>query len=146
MLIFKPLSTIGEWGWIHRRSKPFRCEDSIGIVALDDHTREIYAIAVFDSFLADSCCMHIAIDNPMVIRRGFLTEIARYLFVNCERKRVFGYVPSSNRRSLRFARHAGWAEVSRVPDAVAEGVDYVVFRMDRDNCRWLPAETLKDAA
>jgi hypothetical protein len=28
-------------------------------------------------------------------------------------------------------------EVARIPDAYAEGIDYIILRMDKSDCRWL---------
>ena len=132
---FVPLTTQEQWSWIHQRAYPVRCEDTGGIVAYDKG--EIQAICVFDSFTIDACSVHFAIDNPFVIRRGFLHEVARHLFINCDRKRLFGLVPSDNEKAYRFDLHIGFEEVARVPDGYAEGIDYLVLRMDREGSRWL---------
>ena len=104
----------------------------------------IQAIAVFDSFTVDACSVHFAIDNPFVIKHGFLNEIARHLFIQCGRKRIFGLVPSNNEKALKLDKHIGMEEVARIPDAVKEGVDYIVMRMDKESCRWI--EQNKEAA
>ena len=142
-MMFRPLTTEEEWIWIKDRAKLIACEDSQGIVAYDN--RGIQAIAAFDSFTLDACNVHFAIANPLVIRSGFLSEIARHLFIQCGRKRIFGLVPSTNKKALKLDKHIGMKEVARIPDALAEGIDYVVLCMKREECRWLPKE-LKEAA
>ena len=141
--MFKPLDTQAEWDWVRSRAKLIFCEDSQGIVAYDE--RGIQAIAAFDSFTVDACNVHFAIDNPFVIRSGFLNEIALHLFIQCGRKRIFGLVPSTNQKALKLDSHIGMKKVAVIPDALAEGVDYVVLRMDKDECRWLPAELRRAA-
>ena len=120
------------------------CEDTQGIVAYDE-AGAIQAISAFDSFTVDACSVHLAIDNPIVLRHGFLTELAYHIFVTCNRKRIFGLVPSNNKKARKLDEHIGFKEVARIPDAVREGVDYIVYRMDKEACRWLPQE-LREAA
>ncbi len=136
MMYFKPLTRDDEWEWMRQRARPVRCEDSQGIVAYDDR-QKIAACCVADSFNTDSCNVHIAIDRPLAIKYGFLHEIARHIFITCNRQRMFGLVPADNEKALRLDTHMGFYEVARVPDGYATGVDYVVLRMDRETCPWL---------
>ncbi len=141
---FAPLTTPDEWQWVKSRCHQFAMEDSQGIIAYDDND-EICAGAVFDTFTVDSCCAHIAVDRPIAIRRGFLHEIARHLFIVCGRKRIFGQVPSTNEKALKFDLHIGFEEVARIPDSIATGVDTIIIRMDKEGCRWLPEELRRAA-
>jgi hypothetical protein len=133
---FKPLTENFEWAWMQKQARPIRCEDTQGIVAYDEHGK-IVAMAAFDGFTADSCNAHVAITNPLVIRAGFLNEVFRHLFVVCDRKRVFGLVASNNRKALNFDLKIGFTEVARIPDGYETGVDYVVVRLDKEDCRWI---------
>lgn len=144
MFIFLPLTKVQEWEWVRERAYPIRCEDTQGIVAYDENG-SIQACVVLDSFTVDACSAHIAIDNPFVIRHGFLHEVARHVFIACNRKRLFGLVPANNEKALKLDLHMGFEEVARIPDAYASGVDYIVIRMERQNCRWLPQE-VREAA
>lgn len=136
MITFKPLDTAQEWAWVQLQAGVIACQDSQGIVALTD-TGAIAAICVADSFTTDACQVHFAIDKPLVIKYGFLHEIARHLFITCNRDRIFGLVPANNAKALKLDTHIGFREVARVPDGYARGVDYVVMRMDRDTSPWL---------
>jgi len=138
-MILLPLSASHEWQWVKERTHVIACEDSQGIVAYDDEYN-ILAVVVADSFTVDACCVHIAVDNPFVMRHGFLEEVARHLFVTCGRKRLFGMVPENNKKALKLDAHLGFTEVARVPDAVAEGVAYVIMRLEKQDCRYLPQE------
>lgn len=113
--------------------------DSQGIIAYDDNL-EIKAAAVFDSFTVDACDMHLAIDNPCVIRCGFFSSISNHLFVLCGRDRVFAPIASTNKKALRAAVHAGFREAAVISDGREKGVDLVVMRMDKADCRWLDKE------
>ncbi len=145
MMYFRPMTLDAEWTWMRDRARPLRCEDSQGIVAYDGDGL-IAAAFVADSFNTDSCNVHIAIDRPLVIKYGFLHEIARHIFVTCDRQRMFGLVPANNEKALRLDTHMGFREVARVPDGYATGVDYVVLRMDRETCPWLESLPLRRAA
>jgi len=133
-----------EWDWFKRRTHTIACEDSEGMVMYNTDM-SIAAVAMFDSFSPDGCNVHWAIDNPMVLRHGFLEAIAHYLFVTRERKRIFGLVPSNNARALKFDKHIGMREIARIPHAMGEGVDYIVMTMTREECPWL-AKELREAA
>jgi len=143
MIKFKPLTEAHEWAWFKQRTPVIMCEDSQGIVAFNE--RGIQAVCVADSFSTDACNVHFAIDNPIVIRRGFLNEIARHLFVVRKRNRIFGLVPDNNEKALKLDRHIGFTEVARVPQALSKDIGYVVMVMTKEECPWLPAE-LREAA
>jgi len=135
--MFMPMTTQSEWDWMESRAKPIRCEDSQGVVAYDGD--EIQAAVVADSFTVDACSVHIAIDNPLVIKHGFLREVFRHLFLTCARERLFGLVPESNEKAIKFDTHIGFKEVNRIKDGYNKGTDYLLLRMDKSDCRWLEA-------
>ena len=132
---FVALTTTEQWTWIDKRCGPIRDEHTTGIVAYDEHG-QIAAMFVCDTFSCDSCGVHLAIDNPCVIRRGFLNECLNYIFNTRGRSRAFGTVPADNAKALRFNTRIGFREVARVPDGYATGTDMVIMRMDADNNRW----------
>lgn len=143
MIRFRALSCEEDWLWFKERTSVIRCEDTIGIVAYDDSG--IKAVCVADSFTVDACCVHFAIDSPIVIRRGFFAEISRHLFVVCRRERIFGLVPANNSKALKLDEHIGFTEAARIPNGFKKGVDTVVLVMEKENCRWL-AEEHREAA
>ena len=134
-MIFKPMTTLQELEWIRERTHVVPTIDSMGLVAYQDET--IVAMCLADTFTVDSCSVHLGIDNPLVLRHGFLEELADWLFVQCGRKRLFGLVPDNNEKALKMNLHIGWREVTRIPDVLCEGVGTVVMRMDKEDCRWL---------
>ena len=138
MIRFKPLTEKFEWEWIWERAHPLACKDTQGIVAYDE--RGVQAVCVADSFTIDACSVHFAIDSPFVIRAGFFNEVARHLFVQCGRERIFGLLPADNEKAIKLDLHMGFREVARIPDAYALGVDYIVVRMDKGDTRWLTDE------
>jgi hypothetical protein len=142
---FRRLTENYEWDWFKERTHVIRCEDTQGIVAYAA-TGKIMAIMAADSFTPDSCNVHVAIDNPIVIKYGFLNECFTHLFHTARRSHVFGLVPANNSRALKFNDHIGFTEVARIPDGVGTGTDYVILRMDKAQCRWISHDKEKEVA
>ena len=137
-VFYKRLDKDYEWSWLVDRAAPKQMQDTQGIVAYDERGL-ILAVCAMDSWSHDNCSVHFAIDKPMVIRRGFLNECFRYVFIDRGLKRVFGLIPSDNDRAHKLDLHIGFREVARVPNGCYEGVDYIVVCIEKDECRWLDA-------
>ena len=142
-MIIKPLEHKFEWEWMYARTGVILCGDMTGLVAV--HDNDIVAVCVADSFGPDQCSVHFAIDNPMVLRHGFLEAIAKLLFIGLGRARIFGMVPADNAKALKLDKHIGMREVARIPNGFKTGVDYIIMCMERGECRWLP-EDLREVA
>lgn len=124
-----------DWPLFYSKTMAIRCDDTKGIVAL--RGERTIAGAAFDNWTRTSCQMHIWVQDVVAIRHGFITEICDYVFNTCGRRMLFGMIPANNPKSIKFATHAGMREVFRVVDGFAEGVDYILMRMDKDTCRWI---------
>lgn len=138
MISFKPLDNQMEYDWIKQVIRPIWCEDSVGLVAYDEGG--IAGACVADSFTVTTCIVHLGVKNPLILRRGFLEEIANYLFLVRDRKKVIGIVPSDNQKALKLNKHIGFEQVARLKDYYDVGVDYVILELERDKCRWLQRE------
>ena len=136
MIAFKPLDSAAEWEWFKRRTHVILCEDMCGIVAVRDG--DILAVCVADSFTLVACNVHLAIDNPIVLRHGFLESICAWLYVDNNRKTLVGLVPDLNSKALKLNDHIGFREVARIPNVISDEVGYVVMQMDKEDCRWIP--------
>jgi hypothetical protein len=145
MIQFKQMDTQEEWLWIWERTKPIMCSDTQGIVAVDGNGK-IAGICILDSWTVDGCSVHFAIDNPMCIRRGFINEVCRHAFVANNRTKIFGLVPDHKDKVLALDLKLGFYEVARIPDALQDGVGYIVLRMDKKDCKWIPQEFKEEAA
>ena len=141
---FKPLQTAEEKAWIDALFFPVWCHDSEAMVAY--HNGKIVAASVADSFTAVGCTVHWGIDNPMVLRHGFIENICYHLFVERDRKVIFGLVPANNLKALKLDKHIGFVEEARLREAYDVGVDLVILRMDKSSCRWLQGINLEQAA
>jgi hypothetical protein len=138
VIAFKPLETEDEHKWVKEIIRPVWCEDSVGLMAYDD--TGIVGACVADSFTVTTCIVHIAVINPMILRHGFLEQIAEYLFIHRDRRKIIGIVPSDNVKALKLNKHIGFEKVAQLADFYDVGVDYVILELERDKCRWLQKE------
>lgn len=134
---FNPMKTVREWEWMAARANPLWTPKSTGIVVKDGNL-EIAAMAVMDNWTETSVQVHMAIDRPIVLRRGFLQEIARYVFTIAGRDILLGTVPGDNAKAIRLNKHIGLDIVHSIKGGFKPGVDYHLMELRRENCRWLP--------
>jgi len=123
------------WEWVASRAKVVKSQWDRGLVSVND-AGEVGGGVIFDNFTLTSCTVHIAIENPLILRAGFFNEVARFLFDVCEREVLLGITPGDNVKALRFNRHVGWEEIARIPNGQDHGVDLVIQTMRPDQCRW----------
>lgn len=135
MFHFAPLCA-KYWPFVKKHANPIPVSDMQGVIMVDDNDSPV-AAGVMDTWTPNSCNVHVVVTNPMVLRHGFLEEAFWFIFEQNERKMVWGFTPSDNARALRFNEHIGMVEQFRMKDAHADGVDYVVTRMLKEECRWL---------
>jgi len=139
---YAPLKEAG-WRWLEARAKPIRCEDTTGFIALRGN--KIVGAVAFDSWAPNSCLAHIAIEDPFVLRHGFLELAFDFAFHHAGRGIILGMTPANNERALRFNRKIGFQEIYRLKDGYQTGIDYVAQEIRRENCRWLAPEYRKAA-
>lgn len=146
MIRLKPMNTQAEWDWFRKRTSVVPSLDEFGIIGVDEKGLAAGAV-VFDTITPEAMNVHLAVENPAVLRRGLLNIAARVAFDDMDKKRLFGLVPDNNERALKMNNHIGFREVTRVPDAIVEGVGIVIMRIDRDGAgqRWLETK-MEEAA
>ncbi len=143
MIRFVPMTTKEQWDWASSRANCCYCADTKGIIAVDD-TGAIQAAVILDSWSENSVTSHIAIDNPLVLRHGFLEEVCNHVFNVCGRGVLIGITPSDNEAALRFNEKIGWVELYRIRDAYKVGVDYVVQEIRKETCKYLREDNGKE--
>lgn len=124
----------GEWvkKFIHY---PFT-EGMRGIVAEKD--RVPVAVVMMDTWSKTSVQVHFGVKDPMVFKHGFHKEVCKYVFLRTGRRSMIGFTPSNNPKALKLIKHFGFTEVGRLKDAHDVGVDLVINRMDKEDCKYLP--------
>jgi len=125
---------VEHYGWIAQRanltiSKGFM---AIGAYAADGR---ILGMVGYDGWTPNSCCMHVAIDSPIAIRR--LRRPAFGIpFLELKKGLVLASVLSTNKNSLRFVagpRGLGFTQIAGIRDGYEPGVHVMLFEMRREN-------------
>lgn len=144
MIRFKQLTEPEEWKWFQERTHVLLCEDMQGIVAIRDGS--IVACCVFDTWTAVGANVHLAVDDALALRHGLLQEAAQHAFVLGKKKRLYGLVPSNNKKALKMNKHVGFEVIAEIPDALEDGVGMIVMMITKEQAaKWLP-EQKREAA
>ena len=122
--------------YMPQNARPIIMADTKGIIAWGDDGIP-QAICVLDSWSFTSCQIHIWIENAFVLKHGFAEEVFKYVFDTCSRSLIIGVTPADNPKALKFIKHIGFEEIFRIRDGHAEGVDYVVTEIRKENCRYI---------
>jgi hypothetical protein len=91
---------------------------------------------VFSDFTQESIAIHVAGFRPGWLNRDMLWVMFHYPFVQLKVKKLFGFIKSSNTKTLDFASNIGFKEETRIR-GVYSYADIVVLVMERETCRWL---------
>ena len=104
-----------------------------GIAAIDAHGRTRGVVA-YDLWTKNSCQAHMAVDAP-VVWRHLLPDVFEYPFAHVGV--LLGVIPAGNLKSNRMVQALGFELQTRIKDGADVGEDLVIWRMLRENCRWL---------
>ena len=143
MIEFVPFTFEDHGQWVKELINPVYCEDTKGIVALRDD--KPVAAVITDSWTHTACNVHIGCTDPLVFKHGLLQEAALWIFGVCQREHIVGIVPADNAKALKINKHIGFTEFARIPDGYNYGVDIVLMRLNREDCKYLPTELRKAA-
>lgn len=129
-----------DWGWVNQQIPILRVEDTTGIVGIDYDKNETVAACVMDNWTHNSVQCHFMCTNPIALRHDFLQTCFGYIFDEMGKKFIYGLVPGDNEKALKLNKHMGFTEKARLEDAFADGVDYVIMELKRENCKYLPVQ------
>jgi len=108
-----------------------------GIMAVDGKGK-IHGAVGFDRWLGNAAHVHIALDNPLVVRSLAPAACAFLFGAPCWKEIAIGVIPAHNERSLRLAtRVLGFKVVHRFKDGWAPQDDVVLLEMRKEDCKWL---------
>ena len=117
--------------------------DTRGIVAYNSDDSDYLAMFIAQDWTPTSVQVHQVILKPMVLRHRWFEEIASYIFTNAGRLKMYGLVPSNNKRAISVNLKVGFTEVARLEEACDVGVDYVLMELRREDCPyWKPVNQL----
>jgi len=132
---FVPFNFQDHGEWVKNTIKLVFCDDTKGIVAIKDGA--FVGAMMADSWTHNSVQVHIAVLDPMCFKHKMHYEFSEWVFNTCGIKQMLGIVPANNEKAIKLDKHFGFKEVARLPDAYADGVDYIILRYDRDECKYL---------
>ena len=133
---FIPFEHVLHGNWVRQFIQPVFTEGMKGVMAHRDDG-SVAGGVILDCWTPNSCQVHIGAETPMVWKHGLHKEVFKYVFETTGRKFMFGFTPSSNDKAINFNEHIGFKEVYRVPDGYADGIDFIVYRLDKAECEYL---------
>ena len=96
---------------------------------------KIHAGATFDFYNGANIQLTLAVEDSLSKR--FLKAIADYCFNHCKVKRITVIISEKNVKSVSLTKKAGFEYECTLKDGHPDG-DMLVFRMFKEDCRWLP--------
>jgi hypothetical protein len=109
--------------------------DSRGFVAINAAGKPLGAL-MFESFTPTMCMVHIAIDNPLILRHGFLEEGFGYAYNYRDVKCLRAMLPENREKCIKFIKHLGFEEETRLEHGFQSGIDFVYYKLHKHDCRW----------
>lgn len=105
---------------------------------------KMLAIALYTRFEPrgkeyQSCELHLASTSPLWCAPDILYHIFSYPFVQLGCERITGLIYESNLRARKCAEHLGFVEEGRSA-RVRPNDNLVIYRMFKEDCRWLNYE------
>lgn len=122
--------------WVASRVKA-RYNEGDQAIGLFEPGRGLIAGVLYQNFNEVNISAHIAAEpGARWLTRRFLWTIFDYPFNQLGVKRITGFVPAHNRAAQRFDEHLGFVREATLEDVLPEG-DLIIYRMKRQDCRWL---------
>lgn len=113
--------------------------DAQAIAAVDAETRDILAVAVFQSITEAGCEVHLGATRPHALAdRRIIQAFAAFAFFYLKVPAVTGIIPAENVVALSAALRAGFRPCGFVQAGPLCLKDAMVLTMRRGDCRWLP--------
>jgi hypothetical protein len=137
-IVYTPFNFRRDWKWVNKQVPVLHSEDTIGIMAVDTFKRSPVGACIMDNWTNNSVQCHFMLTTPLVLKHGFLEECFGFIFKNQNVNFVYGLVPSDNEKALKFNKHMGFTEKTRLEGAYDVGVDYVLMQLKRADCRFIP--------
>ena len=106
-------------------------------IGLEEDGRMIAGV-IYEGFSGPNVWMHVAAEpGCRWMTRNYLRACFFFPFVQLGVKRVSGYVEASNTTARRFDEHLGFKEEARLSGAAKDGGDVIIYRMLREECRYV---------
>ena len=142
MIEYVPFNFHRHGKWAKLLVEMVLCEDTKGIVA--ERNNVPIGVIILDSWTHNSVQCHIGVTDPLCLTK-IPYIVAEYVFITAGRKMLIGLTPSNKEKAIRLNKHFGFTEITRIPDAYADGIDYIIYQMKKEDCKYLPKEVRKAA-
>ena len=124
-----------DWEWVNKELPIFQVEDTSGMVVMRGN--ESVGAMIMDNWTNNSVQAHFIVKDPMLLRTEFLAVCFDYVFNIKGRKVIYALVPADNEKAIKLNIHFGATEKCRFEEAYADGVDYIVMELKKENCKYL---------
>lgn len=112
-------------------------EAAIGIVK----DGNIIGAVLYEGYNGSNIWMHVAgIKGEPWLTKRTLALFFHYPFVQLGCQRVSGWVQMDNSDAKQFDEHIGFEKEAVLSRAGRGGADVIVYRMFKEDCRWLPRD------
>jgi L-amino acid N-acyltransferase YncA len=100
-------------------------------------------VTALNGFIGSVCQIHVAsVPGFGYCPREMLAHTFVEAFWNRGVKQLLGVVNSKNVKAMRFDKHLGFKEITRLPQMHDDGGDLVLLGMKVEDCRYLPLEEI----
>lgn len=106
-------------------------------IGLKDSDGNLVAGMVFEAYSGTNLFAHCAIREGSSITEEFLHVCFHYCFIENNCRRITSMVDDSNTRCKRFVGRLGATEECRLTGAGLNGGDLVIFKMLKEDCKFL---------
>ena len=136
-LTFRPLCGETDWAYVQEHAGVLRVADTMGFV-WEDELGGLVGAAIMDNWTDNSVHMHQVMTSLEVLKQDGHREVFDFVFNEMGRKYIYGMVPGDNEKAIKVNLTMGFTEKVRLVEAWADGVDWIMFEMAKENCRYLP--------
>ena len=102
-VLFRSLNGAEDWAWCNKHVHLIQAGDTGGIMAIDAYTNKPIGAVMLEKWTHNSVQSHIIITNPLALKHKFLECVANYVFVLKGVSRIYGFIPSDNKKSVKLA-------------------------------------------
>ncbi|CAB4155364.1 RimL Acetyltransferases, including N-acetylases of ribosomal proteins [uncultured Caudovirales phage] len=110
-------------------------ENSIVFASLDEDGNILGGV-LFSQFTRNNCEVTCASSSPRFLNRNFMDVFFHYAFITAGKARVNAIVDVDNEKSKVLCRKIGFIEEGVLKRWYGDK-DAVIFRMTREECRWI---------
>lgn len=97
---------------------------------------ELVCGVLYERFDGRNIWMHCAVSGRWVTKKLVLAAF-KYPFVQLGCDAVWGWVDAANDQARRLDEHLGFKQHAIIPNGAKDGGDVIIYRMTKEDCRFL---------